>query len=222
MLVFRKEGEEIMKGVLILALIFNVVAAGAVSDTGTKEELQTVENLIENLASEVIQILNNEELTKEDKLSQLEAVISPSFDFPFMARLSLGRKWKNMTDEEREEYISLFQQRIMHQYVARLLDLQMTGWHIGTIDVSKTKTGEGTKYVVNVDMAIDPGTGPNLVIQWKLIGADIQSLQCVDVSIDGVPLLRNLQQDLRRLLRREGNNIANFLRHMADELQKNL
>ena len=211
-----------MKGVLIFTLIFNVIAAGAVSDTGTQEELQTVEILVENLASEVIQVLNNEELSKEAKLTQLEAIISPYFNFPFMAKLSLGRKWKNMTDEEKQEYIALFQQRIMQQYVARLLDIKMTGWHVGTIDVSKTKTEKGTQYIIKVDTVVDQETGPSLVIQWELIGADIQNLQCIDVSIDGVPLLINLQQDLRRILRREGNNIANFLRHMVDEIQENL
>ena len=211
-----------MKGVLVFTLIFNVIAAGAVSDTGTEEELQTVESFIENLALEVIQILNNKELRKEAKLAQLETIITPYFNFPLMAKLSLGRKWKNMTDKEKQEYTALFQQRIMHQYVARLLDIKMTGWHVGTIDVSKTKTEEGTKYVVEVDTVVDQETRPSLVIQWELIGTDIQSLQCIDVSIDGVPLLINLQQDLRRLLSREGNNIANFLRHMADEIQENL
>ena len=211
-----------MKGVLVFNLIFHMVAAGAVSDAGTEEELQPVESFIENLATEVIQILNNEELTKEDKLAQLEAAISPYFNFPFMARFSLGRKWKSMTDEEKEEYVSLFQQQIMGQYVARLLDFQIVGWDIGLIDVSKKKTEKETKYTVKIDTVVNQETGPNLVIQWKLIGTDIQSLQCIDVSIDGVPLLINLQQDLRKILRKEGDNIANFLRHMADKIQKNL
>ena len=205
-----------MKRFIIFTLFFNVVAADAVIGRSTEEERKAVENVIETVSSEVIQILNDEDLSREAKLKRLEAVIEPYFDFFLMARFSIGRRWKKLTDRQKEQYVALFKQHVMHQYVARLLDLKMTGWHTRRIDVSK----EGTKYIVRVNTIVNQKPELDMEIQWVLAGANIKNLKCLDVSIEGVSLLSNLQRELRTLLRRERNNIANFLRHLADEIQK--
>ena len=205
-----------MKRFIIFALLFHVIGADAVIGRSTEEERKAVENVIKAVSSEVVQILNDEELPREAKLARLEAVIEPYFDFSLMAKFSIGRKWRRLTEPEREQYVDIFKQHVMHQYVARLLDLQMTGWNTRKIDVSK----EGDKYIVRVNTIVNQIKKPAVEIQWVLGGSDIQDLKCLDVSIEGISLLSNLQQELRALLRRERNNIVNFLRFLADEVQK--
>ncbi|MCY4513469.1 MAG: ABC transporter substrate-binding protein [Bdellovibrionales bacterium] len=203
-----------MKRFIIFALLFNLIAVDA--GRGTKEEQKAVESVIETVSSDVIHILNDEELSKAEKLKKLEAVIEPYFDFSTMAKLSIGRRWKNLTEQEKEEYVALFKQRIMNQYVARLLDLKMSGWDTEKIDISR----KGTEYIVRVNTVVNQAIEPDLEIQWVLAGADVQELKCIDVYIEGISLLVNLQRELRNLLRREKNNIENFLRFLADEVKK--
>lgn len=205
-----------MKGFIMFTLFFNMMAADAVIGRSTKEERKAVENTIETVSSELIQVLNDEDLSREAKLNRLETIIEPYFDFSLMAKFSIGRRWKKLTGRQKEQYVALFKQHIMRQYVARLLDIKMTGWHTRRIDVSK----EGTKYIVRVDTIVNQKPEPDIEIQWVLGGANIKNLKCLDVSIEGISLLSNLQRELRALLRRERNNIANFLRHLANEVQK--
>ena len=209
-----------MKGLLIFALIFNgLVAAGAAS-SGTEEELRAVEGFIGNFSKGILHTLHNEELTEEEKLAHLEEIFEPHFDFPLMAKFALGRKsWKRLTEEEKQEYTTLFQELITHQYIASLLSFKITELHVKQIKISKKKT----KYIVRVNTDIHQETGQSLQIKWVLQGGpDIQDLKCFDVSIDGISLLINLQQELKSLLRREKNNIANFLRIFADKVEKGL
>ena len=206
-----------MRKSLIFSLLFITIVAGAGADNGTEEEQQAVQNFVEGLASEVIQIVNDEGMTQEEKLVQLETFFTPHFDFPFMARFTLRRYWGSMTEREKEEYTSLLRQRIVHQYMTQLLGLKITDWDIRQVNIDKQET----KYVVRVNTAVNQNTEYSLDIQWVLIGTDIQALKCIDVSIDGIPLLINLRQDLRNLLKEEKNNIARFLRTLADEIQEN-
>lgn len=207
-----------IKGFLIFALIFNGLTAAAAESGSTAEERQAVEDFIENFTHEILQVLHSEELTEEEKLARLAEKFEPHFDFPLMARFSLGRKWKSLTEEEKKEYIALFRELIVHQYIGSLLSFQITELHIRQIKISKKKK----KYIVRVNTDIHQETGPSLKIQWILQGTDIQDLKYFDVSIDGISLLINLQQELKSVLRRERNNIANFLRILADKVEENL
>lgn len=207
-----------MQRILSFSLFFTMVTAGAVYANSTEEEEKIVQNFVEDLASELMQILDNEEITPEEKLMQLEVFLEPHFNFPLMARFALKRHWESMTEGETGEYVSLFRQKIVHQYITQLLDLKITGWHIRQVNVSKKET----RYIVRVNTVIDQEAEHSLDIQWVLIGTDIQTLKCMDVSIDGISLLTSLQQDLKDLLRKEKNNIAGFLRLLADEIQNNL
>ena len=207
-----------MRKTLIFSLLFTTFTVGAVSGNGTGEEKEIVQNFVENLASELIQILDNEEITPEEKLAELEAFLEPHFNFPLMARFTMRRHWESMTEGQMGEYVSLFQQKIVHQYITQLLDLKITGWHIRQVNVSKKET----RYIVRVNTVIDQETEHSLDIQWVLVGTNIQALKCMDVSIDGISLLTSLQQDLKSLLRKEKGNIVGFLRLLADEIQNNL
>ena len=204
-----------IKRFLIFGLILNGFAAVSAVSGGAEEE-RIVKGFIESFANGILQTLHDEALTEEEKLAQLAEIFEPHFDFPLMAKFALGKKrWKGLKEEEKQEYISLFRELIVHRYIGSLLSFKITEFQIQNLNISKKKT----KYIVRVNTDIYQETGQTLRVQWILQGADIQELKYFDVSIDGISLLINLQQELKILLRKERNNMTNFLQAMADRVE---
>jgi phospholipid transport system substrate-binding protein len=65
----------------------------------------------------VISVLQNKELEQKAKDKQIDKIVSPIFDFPLMAKLSLGREhWPKFTALQREKFTELFIKRLKTSY----------------------------------------------------------------------------------------------------------
>lgn len=69
----------------------------------------------------VIELLKDEKISKEERNKKIVAVVDPMFDFPRMAKLSLGKKnWKGMTRAQRKEFSAIFVVRLKESYLEKL------------------------------------------------------------------------------------------------------
>jgi phospholipid transport system substrate-binding protein len=65
----------------------------------------------------VISILQNEDLEQEVKAERISKLVTPVFDFPLMARLSLGRKhWPKFEPPQRDKFTKLFTELLKNTY----------------------------------------------------------------------------------------------------------
>ncbi len=65
----------------------------------------------------VISILQNKDIDKKAKETQIDKIVSPYFDFPLMSKLALGRKhWPKLTPQQCEKLIQLFTERLKTSY----------------------------------------------------------------------------------------------------------
>ena len=84
----------------ILAGTINL-ALGAVSPADPMEQAR-------GLVEQAIAILQNPHLTLEQERRQLRALAEPHFDFEGMARSTLGYHWRNLTPDQRQQFVALF------------------------------------------------------------------------------------------------------------------
>ena len=65
----------------------------------------------------VVSVLQNKNLDQQAKENNIEKIITPVFDFPLMAKLTLGRKhWPKLTPTQREKFTSLFVEKLKDSY----------------------------------------------------------------------------------------------------------
>ena len=75
------------------------------------------EELLRNKWDAIVSILKNKDIDQKAKEKKISKVISPIFDFPLMAKLSLGRKhWPKFTPPQREKFTQLFAERLKKSY----------------------------------------------------------------------------------------------------------
>lgn len=106
---------DVLKMTLIgLAVFLYAVAAHA--GVATEQVRSTVD--------QVIAILQDQSLKTESKQNerreQLRRVILARFDFPEMARRSLGPEWRRRTPAEQQEFVSLFTDLLQESYIGTI------------------------------------------------------------------------------------------------------
>ena len=86
---------------LVLLVVWQVAGAdnNKPNDPNDPNEPKDPNELLSRKWGAVISVLQNKELTQQAKEKQISKIVEPLFDFPLMAKLSLGRKHWPKLDE---------------------------------------------------------------------------------------------------------------------------
>lgn len=144
---------------------------------------------------EVLRILQDKDLKQPTKANErrqlLEKVVGERFDYPEMSRRALGAPWANLSDKEKEEFVSLFQTLLVNSYA----------------DKVEAYSGEGVQYI-NERTEKDYAEVRTKVLTGKTeIPLDYRLLnkasiwRVYDVVVDGVSLVNNYRGQFTKILR---------------------
>lgn len=105
-----------MKSFLCSVFILLVMA-----QTVGADDRDVAKVLLENKVDAAIAVLQKKDLDHEEKIKQIIEIVTPLFDFPLMAKLTLGRKyWPGLVNEKRQRFIELFTKRLKTSYIDKL------------------------------------------------------------------------------------------------------
>lgn len=97
----------ILSTLISSALLFGVEEENIKSDMDSK--IQTI-----------TQILQNKSLSLESKKEQIAPTVDTIFDYKTMAKISLGRVWKNLSSTQQEQFTQKFEQKLKNSYFEKL------------------------------------------------------------------------------------------------------
>ena len=84
------------------------------------EKIAAEEFLKSNLDA-VFAVLQKKDLAPQAKNNEVVEIVTPMFNFPLMAKLSLGRKyWSDLTQDKKDRFTELFVKRLRKSYLDRL------------------------------------------------------------------------------------------------------
>jgi phospholipid transport system substrate-binding protein len=172
---------------LILAVLC-LLAAPALAATPTA--------FVKGILDQVIAIQNDPALAgeghKPERARAIRRVIEKNFDFPLMARNSLGPEYGRLSSAKRQEFVRVFGYLFQESYTRMVLDFlkketikyekerrQGRDYRVYTIMVRTNET-------IPVDYLVRP-QGPG----WLLY----------DVIVDGVSILDNYQRQFARVIK---------------------
>lgn len=73
-----------------------------------------------NKIDEVISIVEDKKLNKLQRNSKIIESLTPMMDFELMAKLSLGSRWKDLSNEEQQKFVSLYVERMKQSYSSKI------------------------------------------------------------------------------------------------------
>ena len=170
---------------LILFSLFMICVPVSAADSASAEAV-----LKQNLEA-VFAVLQKEGLTQEAKNKEVVDLVSPMFDFPLMAKLTLGRKyWSGLTDEQQERFTRLFVHRLRTSYLDRLT-LYTDEKVVYEAPVENNRKVQIPTYVVSKDKKIS--------ILYKFYGSEA-GWKIYDLEIQGVSIIRSYRAQFDQVL----------------------
>jgi phospholipid transport system substrate-binding protein len=164
---------------------------------------------------EVLRILADKELKKPAKASErrqsLEKVVGERFDYQEMSRRSMGAPWGNLSEQEKQDFVSLFQTLLVNTYADKI----------------ESYSGEGVQYVNErtekdeyAEVRTKVMTGKTEIpLDYRLLKKG-SAWRVYDVVVDGVSLVNNYRGQFSKILRSGSYaDLIDQLRKKSDKIK---
>ncbi len=102
------------------ASILLVLSHSAFTEETTDDSYDAAIEVVEQLHTVLLKVMQApDSMEFSERYSTLEPVILESFDTPVIAKVILSRYWKDLTPQQREDFIHLFNQLTVATYASR-------------------------------------------------------------------------------------------------------
>ncbi|HET8722241.1 MAG TPA: ABC transporter substrate-binding protein [Nitrospira sp.] len=203
----RKSGRAWVCGLVVAAAVLwtGIVCERAHAGEATDAMKATI--------NEVLRILADKELKQPGKANErrqlLEKVVGERFDYQEMSRRSLGAPWNNLSDKEKQEFVSLFQTLLVNTYADKI----------------ESYTGDGVQFLNErnekdyAEVRTKVLTGKTEIpLDYRLIRK--ADWRVYDVVVDGVSLVNNYRGQFSRILRNGSYaELIDQLRKKSDKIK---
>jgi len=178
-----------LRGLVVVAtvLLMGIAADRAQAGEATEAMRATI--------GEVLRILADKDLKQPSKANErrqlLEKAVGERFDYQEMSRRSMGAPWANLSEKDKQEFVSLFQTLLVNTYADKI----------------ESYSGEGVQYVNErnekeyAEVRTKVLTGKTEIpLDYRLLhkGSD---WRVYDVVVDGVSLVNNYRGQFSKILR---------------------
>jgi phospholipid transport system substrate-binding protein len=132
------------------------------------------------------------------------------FDAPGIARFVLGRYWRAVSEEERKEFVKLFEDYVVFVYTARLADFGGQSFKI------RGSRSDGNGVIVSTDV-LSPGNPTPLKMDWRLVTDDNGSYKINDVIVEGVSMTMTQRSEFAAVVQRNGGQVQSLISMMREK-----
>ena len=98
---------------ILLILLLSIISSHAIEE-------QNIQKVMDSKVRKVLLVLKDKTLSQKQKEQKSIRVIDDVFDYRTMAQISLGKRWKSLTKNEKTQFINAFEKKIKHSYLDKL------------------------------------------------------------------------------------------------------
>jgi phospholipid transport system substrate-binding protein len=175
---------------LCLSGLLAAASAVAAAESGA-------EAMIDSLSNETVQILKTTEVNSPQRKAGLRTILEKGFDLPYLAQLSVGRSWRELSEADQQEFTRVFTTWALQTQSARLS--QYAGEQI-TIEGSEPAGARDTM----VSTQIEGGKLQQPIkVDWRVREGD-GAYHVIDVVIEGVSMVVTYRGEFQEIVERGG------------------
>ncbi len=163
-----------------------------------------------NRASQIL----SKTISKERKIEELKLIAKETVDIKGVGFYSLGAARKDLNDNQKKKYLTLFEQYFLKSFSSRLAEYTNP-----EIDVKDKKVINNNYTIVN-SVLIATSQRPEVKIDWRIYTKNPDNPLIRDLIIEGLSLARTQKEEFSSILN-SNNGDLNALFKVLDEFSKN-
>jgi phospholipid transport system substrate-binding protein len=189
------------------ALVFLVLAYTAPTQAASPQDF------VKNMGDKAFPSLSEEGLSQDQRTQRFRELLNEAFDLPRIARFTLGRYWRTATDEEKTEFIDLFEKFVIQAYSNRFRD--MSGQKLNVINAREVSASQA---LVLSEIEI-PGKAP-VKINWRVRSKD-DVHKIVDVMVQGISMSVTQRDEFAAVIRQTGGKVGGLIKALRRKTGSN-
>ena len=150
-----------------------------------------------NRASELL----SKNITKSEKMNQLEIIAKENVDIRGIGFYSLGSVRKNLDQKQKEKYSQLFEKYFLKSFASRLAEYSNPEIEVN----SKKKINDN--YTIVSSTLVSTDTRPEVKIDWRVYTKDQDNPLIRDLIIEGLSLARTQKEEFSSILNSNDGDI---------------
>lgn len=172
-----------------------------VASTGTYAEEIEPDVLIKNITQEVLSTIKQDKDihagNQKKVLEIVNAKVLPNFDFERMARLAVGKNWRNATPEQKMNLVAEFRNLLVRNYTNVL-----TRYEDQSIEIKPFKMSAGANEATIKTLIINAGARP-VAVDYEM-GKSVDGWKVFDLTVEGVSLVEIYRSTFSEQIRQTG------------------
>jgi len=163
-----------------------------------------------NRASQIL----SKNISKEEKMKQLEIIAKETVDIIGIGYYSLGPKRKELDENQKKKYVKLFEGYFLKSFSSRLAEYTNP-----EIDVKDKKLINKNYTIVN-SLLLGTSERPEVKIDWRIYTKEPSNPLIRDLIIEGLSLARTQKEEFNSILNSNNGDI-NALFKILESFSKN-
>ena len=191
---------------LLLCLVVGAPVTAPRAATFEEESTMFVRKLAEKAISE----LTDKSVPRAQRIALFRDFFNTHFAVNGIGKWILGRHWKNASEQERQEYLRLFEDLMVVSYVDRFATYAGE-----SLLISKTLSQDDSNATVYAEIE-QPGGAPAVHVDWRVARKD-SIYKIVDVIVEGTSMSSTLRSDFGSTIRQRGGKISGLLTALREK-----
>lgn len=150
-----------------------------------------------NRASQIL----SKNISKEEKMTQLEIIAKETVDIIGIGYYSLGPKRKELDENQKKKYVKLFEGYFLKSFSSRLAEYTNP-----EIDVKDKKLLNKNYTIVN-SLLLGTSERPEVKIDWRIYTKEPSNPLIRDLIIEGLSLARTQKEEFNSILNSNNGDI---------------
>jgi phospholipid transport system substrate-binding protein len=177
-------------------LIFIVIFFSSIAKVNSIEPDIFVQSTV-NRASEAL----NNKYSKEEKIEKLKQIASETVDINGIGYYTLGVYRKNINEDQKKEYLNLFEQYFLKSFSSRLAEYSNPEIEV----LSKKKLNEN--YTIVSSILVGTEQRPEVKIDWRVYTKNPEIPLIRDLIIEGLSLVRTQKEEFSSIIQSNDGDI---------------
>ena len=194
-----------IKKIFVLLLILNLNAVYAKSVEPDVFVQSTV-----NRASAIL----TKNISKEDKMNELKLIAKDTVDIKGIGLYTLGSFRKNLSESQKNEYSSLFENYFLKTFSSRLSEYTNP-----KIEVTDKKVLNKNYTIVN-SVLVGTSERPEVKIDWRIYTKNPDNPLIRDLIIEGLSLVRTQKEEFSSILNSNNGDINSLFKVLEEFIVK--
>ena len=153
-------------------------------------------------------------ISKEDKMNELKLIAKDTVDIKGIGLYTLGSFRKNLSESQKNEYSSLFENYFLKTFSSRLSEYTNP-----KIEVTDKKVLNKNYTIVN-SILVGTSERPEVKIDWRIYTKNPDSPLIRDLIIEGLSLVRTQKEEFSSILNSNNGDINSLFKVLEQFIAK--